>query len=123
MLGSTGLRDIFTELESVGNMLSAHWVEIKGLLQGTFLELERITDFSARVIKEFIVVFLSAQLVKTARLRAIQKISREKLGEQINVYGRVPDRGCEILRCHHKLGKEAHIPRQGQEATTSSGTL
>jgi len=78
MLGSAGLRDIVTELESVGNMLSAHWVEIKGLLQGTFPELERIGDFSSRVIQEFIAVLPSALLVKTARLRAIQKIFRER---------------------------------------------
>jgi transposase len=71
-------RDIARERESVGNMLSAHKVEIKRLLQSTFPELERIGDLSTRVMLEFIAAFPSARLVKMARPKAIQKILQRK---------------------------------------------
>jgi hypothetical protein len=56
-------RDIARERESVCNMLCAHRVEIKRLLQSIFPELERIGDFSTRVMQEFIAAFRSARLV------------------------------------------------------------
>jgi transposase len=71
-------RDIARERESIGNMLSAHKVEIKRLLQSTFPELERIADLSTRVMLEFIAAFPSARLVKTAKVKAIQKMLNRK---------------------------------------------
>jgi len=71
-------RDIARERESVGNLLSAHKVEIKRLLQSTFPELERIGDLSTRVMQEFIAAFPSARLVKAAKPKAIQKILQRK---------------------------------------------
>ena len=67
-------RDIARERESIGNLLTAHKVEIKGLLQSTFPELERIGDLSTRVMLEFIAAFPSARLVKMAKPKDIQKI-------------------------------------------------
>ncbi len=71
-------RDIARERESVCNMLSAHKVEVKRLLQSTFPELERIGDLSTRVMLEFIAAFPSARLVKLAKPKAIQKILQRK---------------------------------------------
>src|SRR5512139_4012816 len=71
-------RDIARERESVGNMLSAHKVEIKRLLQSTFPELGRIGDLSTRVMQEFIAAFPSARLVRIAKPKAIQKILQRK---------------------------------------------
>jgi len=71
-------RDIARERESVCNMLCAHRVEIKRLLQSTFPELERIGDFSTRVMQEFIAAFPSARLVRMAKPKAIQKILQRK---------------------------------------------
>jgi transposase len=71
-------RDIARERESVGNMLSAHKVEIKRLLQTTFPELERIGDLSTKVMQEFIAEFPSARLVKMAKPKAIQKVLQRK---------------------------------------------
>jgi transposase len=71
-------RDIARERESVGNMLSAHKVEIKRLLQSTFPELERIGDLSTKVMQEFITEFPSARLVKMAKPKAIQKVLQRK---------------------------------------------
>ncbi len=71
-------RDIARERESVCNMLSAHKVEVKRLLQSTFPELERIGDLSTRVMQEFIAIFPSARLVKMAKPKAIQKILQRK---------------------------------------------
>jgi len=71
-------RDIARERESVGNMLSAHKVEIKRLLQSTFPELEHIADLSTQVMLEFIAAFPSARLVKMAKPKAIQKILQRK---------------------------------------------
>jgi len=70
--------DIARELESICNMLCAHRVEIKRLLQSTFPELERIGDFSTRVMQEFIAAFPSARLVTIAKPKAIQKILQRK---------------------------------------------
>jgi transposase len=72
------LRDIARERESISNMLTAHKVEIKRLLQSTFPELERIGDLSTRVMLEFIAAFPSARLVKMGKLKAIQKILQGK---------------------------------------------
>lgn len=71
-------RDIARERESVCNMLSAHKVEVKRLLQSTFPELERIGDLSTRVMQEFIATFPSARLVKMAKPKAIQKVLQRK---------------------------------------------
>lgn len=71
-------RDIARERESVGNLLTAHKVEIKRLLQSTFPELGRIGDLSTRVMLEFIATFPSARLVKMAKSKAIQKILQRK---------------------------------------------
>jgi transposase len=71
-------RDIARERESVCNMLSAHKVEVKRLLQSTFPELERIGDLSTRVMQEFIAAFPSARLVKMAKPKAIQKILQRR---------------------------------------------
>ena len=71
-------RDIARERESVGNMLTAHKVEIKRLLQSTFPELERIANLSSRVMLEFIAEFPSARLVKMAKPKAIQKALQRK---------------------------------------------
>ena len=71
-------RDIARERESVCNMLTAHKVEVKRLLQSTFPELERIGDLSTRVMLEFIETFPSARLVKTAKLKIVQKILQRK---------------------------------------------
>jgi len=71
-------RDIARERESVCNMLSAHKVEVKRLLQSTFPELERIGNLSTRVMLEFIAAFPSARLVKMAKPKAIQKILQRK---------------------------------------------
>jgi transposase len=71
-------RDIARERESVCNMLCAHRVEIKRLLQSTFPELERIADFSTRVMQEFIAAFPSARLVRMAKPKAIEKILQRK---------------------------------------------
>jgi transposase len=71
-------RDIARERESVGNMLTAHKVEIKRLLQSTFPELERIGNLSTRVLQDFILEFPSARLVKMAKPKAIQKILQRK---------------------------------------------
>jgi transposase len=71
-------RDIARERESVGNLITAHKVEIKRLLQSTFPELERIGDLSTRVMLEFIEAFPSARLVKMAKPEAIQKILQRK---------------------------------------------
>ena len=71
-------RDIARERESVCNMLCAHRVEIKRLLQSTFPELERIGDFSTRVMQEFIAAFPSARLVRMAKPKTIQKILQRK---------------------------------------------
>jgi len=71
-------RDIARERESVGNLLTAHKVEIKRLLQSTFPELERIGNLSTRVMLEFIAAFPSARLVKMAAPKAIQKILQRK---------------------------------------------
>lgn len=71
-------RDIARERESVGNLLTAHKVEIKRLLQSTFPELERIGNISTRVMWEFIGAFPSARLVKMAEPKAIQKILQRK---------------------------------------------
>jgi transposase len=71
-------RDIARERESVGNLLTAHKVEIKRLLQSTFPELERIGDLSTRVMLEFIAAFPSARLVKIAKPKAIQTILQRK---------------------------------------------
>ena len=71
-------RDIARERESVGNMLIAHKVEIKRLLQTTFPELERIGDLSTKVMQEFITEFPSARLVKMAKPKAIQKVLQRK---------------------------------------------
>jgi transposase len=71
-------RDIARERESVCNMLSAHKVEVKRLLQSTFPELERIGDLSTRVMLEFIAAFPSARLVKMAKPKDIQKILQRK---------------------------------------------
>ncbi|HYA27041.1 MAG TPA: IS110 family transposase [Thermodesulfovibrionales bacterium] len=60
-------RDIARERESVCNMLSAHTVEVKRLLQSTFPELERIGNLSTRVMQEFIAAFPSARLVTMAK--------------------------------------------------------
>jgi len=64
-------RDIARERESVCNMLSAHKVAVKRLLQSTFPELERIADLSTRAMQEFIAVFPSARLLNMARPKAI----------------------------------------------------
>jgi transposase len=71
-------RDIARERESVGDLITAHKVEIKRLLQSTFPELERIGDLSTRVMLEFIAAFPSARLVKIAKPKAIQKILQRK---------------------------------------------
>jgi transposase len=71
-------RDIARERESVGNMLIAHKVEIKRLLQTTFPELERICNLSTRVMLDFIAEFPSARLVKTAKPKTIQKALQRK---------------------------------------------
>lgn len=71
-------RDIARERESVCNMLSAHKVEVKRLLQSTFPELERIGNLSTRVMLDFIEAFPSARLVKMAGPKAIQKILQRK---------------------------------------------
>lgn len=71
-------RDIARERESVCNMLSAHKVEVKRLLQSTFPELERIGDLSTRVMQEFIATFPSARLVKMAKPKAIEKVLQRK---------------------------------------------
>ena len=71
-------RDIARERESVCNMLTAHKVEVKRLLQSTFPELERIANLSTRVMLDFIAAFPSARLVKMARPKAIQKILQRK---------------------------------------------
>jgi transposase len=71
-------RDIARERESVCNMLTAHKVEVKRLLQSTFPELEHIADLSTRVMLEFIESFPSARLVKMANPKAIQKILQRK---------------------------------------------
>jgi transposase len=71
-------RDIARERESVGNLLTAHKVESKRLLQSTFPELERIGDLSTRVMQEFIAEFPSARLVKMAKPKTIQKILQRK---------------------------------------------
>lgn len=71
-------RDIARERESVGNLLTAHKVEIKRLLQSTFPELERIGNISTRVMLEFIGSFPSARLVKMAKPKAIEKILQRK---------------------------------------------
>lgn len=71
-------RDIARERESVGNMLTAHKVEIKRLLQSTFPELERIGNLSTRVMQDFILEFPSARLVKMAKPKAIQKKLQRK---------------------------------------------
>jgi len=71
-------RDIARERESVGNLLTAHKVEIKRLLQSTFPELERIGDLSTRVMLEFIAAYPSARLVKMAKPKAIEKILQRK---------------------------------------------
>ncbi|HUL22770.1 MAG TPA: IS110 family transposase [Thermodesulfobacteriota bacterium] len=71
-------RDIARERESVCNLLSAHKVEVKRLLQSTFPELERIGDVSTRVMQEFIAEFPSARLVKMARPKVIQEILQRK---------------------------------------------
>ena len=71
-------RDIARERESVGNMLNAHKVEIKRLLQSTFPELERIANLSTRVMLELIAAFPSARLVRMAKPKAIQKILQRK---------------------------------------------
>lgn len=71
-------RDIARERESVGNMLIAHKVEIKRLLQTTFPELERIGDLSTKVMQEFMTEFPSARLVKMAKPKAIQKVLQRK---------------------------------------------
>jgi transposase len=71
-------RDIARERESVGNLLTAHKVEIKRLLQSTFPELERIGNISTKVMWEFIGAFPSARLVKMAEPKAIQKILKRK---------------------------------------------
>jgi transposase len=71
-------RDIARERESVGNLLTAHKVEIKRLLQSTFPELERIGNLSTRVMREFIGAFPSARLVKIADPKVIQKILQRK---------------------------------------------
>jgi len=71
-------RDIARERESVCNLLSAHKVEVKRLLQSTFPELERIADLSTRVMQEFIAAFPSARLVKMAELKVIQKMLQRK---------------------------------------------
>jgi len=71
-------RDIARERESVCNMLSAHKVEVKRLLQSTFPELERIGNLSTRVMLEFIAAFPSARLVRMAKPKAIQKILQRK---------------------------------------------
>jgi transposase len=71
-------RDIARERESVCNMLCAHRVEIKRLLQSTFPELERIGDFSTRVMQEFIAAFPSARLVRIASREPSRRYCREK---------------------------------------------
>ena len=71
-------RDIARERESVGNMLNAHKVEIKRLLQSTFPELERIANLWTRVMLEFIAAFPSARLVKMARPKDIRKVLQRK---------------------------------------------
>ncbi|MGE5301358.1 MAG: IS110 family transposase [Acidobacteriota bacterium] len=71
-------RDIARERESACNMLSAHKVEVKRLLQSTFPELERIGDLSTRVMQEFIATFPSARLVKMAKPKAVQKVLQRK---------------------------------------------
>jgi len=71
-------RDIARERESVGNLLTAHKVEIKRLLQSTFPELERIGDLSTRVMLEFIAAYPSARLVKMTKPKAIEKILQRK---------------------------------------------
>lgn len=71
-------RDIARERESVCNLLSAHKVEIKRLLQSTFPELERIGDLSTKVMQEFIAAFPSARLVKMAKPKAIQRALQRK---------------------------------------------
>jgi transposase len=71
-------RDIARERESVGNMIVAHKVEIKRLLQTTFPELERIGNISTRVMQDFIAAFPSARLVKTASQRPYSRYCREK---------------------------------------------
>jgi transposase len=71
-------RDIARERESVSNMLNAHKVEIKRLLQSTFPELERIANLWTRVMLEFIESFPSARLVKMAKPKVIQKILQRK---------------------------------------------
>ncbi len=71
-------RDIARERESVCNMLSAHKVEVKRLLQSTFPELERIGNLSTRVMLDFIEAFPSARLVRMAKPKMIQKILQRK---------------------------------------------
>jgi len=71
-------RDIARERESLCNMITAHKVEVKRLLQSTFPELERIANLSTRVMQEFIVEFPSARLVKMAKPKAVQRILRRK---------------------------------------------
>ncbi len=71
-------RDIARERESVGNLLTAHKVEIKRLLQSTFPELERIGNLATKVMQDFILEFPSARLVKTAKPKAIQKALQRK---------------------------------------------
>jgi transposase len=71
-------RDLARERESVGDMLNAHKVEVKRLLQSTFPELERIADLWSRVMLEFIEAFPSARLVTTAKPKIVQKILQRK---------------------------------------------
>jgi len=71
-------RDIARERESLCNMITAHKVEVKRLLQSTFPELERIANLSTRVMQEFIAEFPSARLVKMAKPKAAQKMLQRK---------------------------------------------
>jgi transposase len=79
------LRDLARENESLCQLISINKTEIKRVLQTLFPELENICILTTKVMLDFLERYPSARLVKSAKLKAIEKIlSRKGVGSRLS---------------------------------------
>jgi hypothetical protein len=106
-----GFRDIARERESIGNLLTAHKVESKRLLQSTFLSWS-VSAISTQVMLDFIPEFPSARLVKTVKPRTIQKaLQRKGVDTRLTTYT------AEELILQGKVRTLQHLLQRQNELT------
>jgi transposase len=79
------LRDLARESESLCQLISINKTEIKRVLQTLFPELETICILTTKVMLDLLEKYPSARLIKSAKLKAIEKIlSRKGVGSRLS---------------------------------------